>query len=205
MLKTAVAHKQTVKTVFLVLSIALFVFAVAGAQLIIAGNPAEDLFYQLSRPAGQASLVLFIITILPGIARRFGIRNDATAIIMLFRRQLGILTFLLGLTHYFFIFLAPTIRSGVIPTNPPLFQIMGVLSLYPMALLFLTSNDWAVRHMGKWWNRLHALVYIIAWTIFLHVALVKISVWTVLIGVAAVAETASLIYTAVNKKPSAKV
>ncbi len=204
MLKTAVAHKKLIQNLFLISFIGLFAFAVLGFNAIISGAESQTFYYLFSRPTGQAAVITFIITLLPGIARRFGIRNDATALVMLFRRQLGILTFLLGLTHYFFIFLAPTIRSGVIPTNPPLFQIMGVLSLYPMALLFLTSNDWAVKQMGKWWTRIHALVYIIAWTIFLHVALVTISVWTVLIGIAALLETVSLIYAFVNKKPAAK-
>lgn len=201
MLKIAVANKKLIQSIFLTLFIILFGFAILGFYAIINGLEAQYFFYLFSKPAGQAAVVFFVLTILPGIARRFGIRNDATAILMLFRRQTGILTFLLGLTHYFFIFFAPTIRSGVIPTEVPLYQTMGVLALYPMALLWATSNDWAVKKMGKWWGRVHALVYGIAWAIFFHVALVKITFWAVLIGVFAVLELASLVYAQAKKKP----
>lgn len=194
MLTYIVKHKQPIKNAFLFFFIALFLFAVLGFYAIVSGQDSQFFFYLFSRPAGQAAVVVFVITILPGITRRFGIRNTVLSTIMLFRRQTGILTFLLALTHYFFIFFAPTIRSGEIPVNPPLYLTMGILSLYPMALLFLTSNDFAVKKMGKWWVRLHNLIYITAWTIFFHVALVEVSFWALLIGVFAVLEVLSLIW-----------
>lgn len=149
MVKAAVAHKKLIQNIFLTLFLFIFGFAIMGFYAIVNGLDAQFFFYLFSKPAGQAAVVFFVLTIVPGIARRFGIRNDFLTVLMLFRRQTGILTFLLGLTHYFLIFFAPTIRSGVIPTEVPLYQTMGVLSLYPMALLFLTSNDWQFRKWGS--------------------------------------------------------
>lgn len=195
-------NKKTIEQVFLFTFIVLFGFTMMALWSIVTGHPSQTFFYQFSRLAGQLAVVAFVLSITPGIARRFGIRTTATTILMLFRRQTGILVFLLALMHYIIIFLAPTIRAGEAPTEPPIYQLMGVLALYPMALLFVTSNDWAVRKLGKWWQRIHRLVYIIAWAIFLHVALVEINIWAVLIGIFAVLETVSLIYSWQNRSNS---
>ncbi len=202
MIRWLAQNKKTILQGFTILFIVLFGFTMMALWSIVTGHPSQTFFYQFSRLAGQLAVLAFVLSITPGIARRFQIRNDLTAALMLFRRQTGMLVFLLGLMHYVIIFLAPTIRAGAAPTDPPLYQLMGVLALYPMALLFVTSNDWAVKKMGRWWQWLHKFVYIAAWAIFLHIALVDITIWAVLIGVFAVLETVSLIYAAVRRTRS---
>jgi DMSO/TMAO reductase YedYZ heme-binding membrane subunit len=66
--------------------------------------------------------------------------------------------------------------------------------------MFLTSNNLSVKRLGKWWKRLHRVVYIVVWLLVLHTGLQRISVWTYFIGVFAVLEIGSLIYNYLKKK-----
>jgi len=157
--------------------------------------------YEWGKASGDIALIYFCLSILPGIARRFGIRTQITQILMLFRRQIGISVFLFGFFHYSAIRLFPILFAGV-PLNlhPPLFEVFGFLSLYPMTLLFLTSNDVSVRTMKTWWRRVHSLVYILTWTIFLHVVLQSGGVMAWVIGAFAFLEAGSLVYPRLRKK-----
>ena len=149
----------------------------------------------MGKIAGDSALVFFCLTLIPGIARRFKIRLVLFQILMLFRRQLGISTFLLGFLHYGILQLFPILFAGVpLNTSPSVFEIFGVLTLYPMTLLFLTSNDLSVRKLGKWWKVLHSLSYILVWTLFFHVALNERELLAVVIGIFVLLETGSLVY-----------
>jgi len=151
--------------------------------------------YDLGKTAGELALGFFCLTLIPGIFRRFKWRSAFVQILMLFRRQLGISTFLLGFLHYGALRLFPILFAGVpLNTNPPVFEIFGMLTLYPMTLLFLTSNDLSVRRLGQWWKVLHSLSYILVWTLFFHTALQSKMTWMSIIGIVALLELASLIY-----------
>lgn len=165
-----------------------------GDFLIISHTPSA-LFFQKSGPAfGKAALTLLGIVVLPGILGRFDIQIPITRVITLFRRQLGILTFLLAFTHYQHVRFAP---KGL-KFDLALFEVFGILALSLMALLFLTSNNLSVAKMGKWWKRLHRLIYVILWLVVLHTAL-QSSKWTALIGVFAALEIISLGYSYLKK------
>lgn len=151
--------------------------------------------YAMGELSGKIAISLFCLTIMPGILKRFAVRNVVISLIMLYRRHLGISTFAFAFYHYAAIRLFPMLFGG----DPfilwaPLFEVFGVISLYTMSLLFFTSNAWSVQKFGKWWGRIHSLIYCIAWTIFGHVFLQEVSSWTILIGVFATLETVSLIY-----------
>ncbi len=156
--------------------------------------------YTIGELAGKISLALFCITIAPGIFRRFSIRSSLISLIMLYRRHLGISTFAFAFYHYAAIRLFPILFAGDPIMSIPLFEVFGVLSLYAMSLLFFTSNGWSVQHLGKWWGRIHMLIYIIAWGIFSHVILQGISFWSLLIGMFASLETLSLVYSYTIKR-----
>lgn len=151
--------------------------------------------YEAGIHAGQIAVVLFCFSILAGIMRRFGIRHASVAFLTSIRRHLGISMFALAFLHYSSIRLFPILFGGVaLNLEPPLFELFGVLSFFLLSPLFFTSNDWSVRHFGVWWKRIHSLVYIIVWSIFLHLSFQEVSVFSVLIGVCAVLETISLGY-----------
>jgi methionine sulfoxide reductase heme-binding subunit len=48
---------------------------------------------------------------------------------------------------------------------------LGVIALSILALMASTSTRWAMKHMGKWWKRLHRLVYAAGMIALLHALL----------------------------------
>lgn len=157
----------------------------------------RSLVYTIGKISGVVSLVLFCLVILPGILRRFGIRNKCTAFLMVIRRQIGVLMFLFAFLHYASLRLWPIVFGGTsIVLPPPTFEFIGIVALYCLAPLFLTSNDKSVKFLGSWWRRIHSTVYLIVWLLFAHVALQEISPLTILIGVFAFLEIGSLFYSA---------
>lgn len=151
--------------------------------------------YEWGKTSGSIALVYFCLSLTPGIARRLGMRFRIFQILMLFRRQIGVSAFFFGFFHYLAVRMLPILLSGVpLNLNPPLFEVFGFLTLYPMILLFLTSNDFSIRKMGKWWRRVHSLSYLLVWTLFLHVALNEAGLWTVVIGIFVLLESSSLLY-----------
>lgn len=150
---------------------------------------------------GRTAIVMFVVVLLPGIARRFGVRTITTAIIMLFRRQLGITVYLLSVSHFFLGRVMRRLATGSFSLSSfSLFEIVGFSALLLLTPLFATSNDWSVSKLGKWWRRIHGMIYLVAWLIFFHVALQRFSMWSVIIGSAAVLEIASFLYSSYWKK-----
>lgn len=187
-------NKAKIITVFRVLYSVVFLLWVAGFFLSFQGNYLLPL-YNAALFFGRTALILFCITITPGILKRFGRTWNIRMIIMLVRRQFGVLTFSIAFLHFSLMRLFPYLNGDYVLRFPLLnFELFGLFSIFFLSFLFLTSNDYSVRNFGKWWNRIHALIYIIAWTIALHVVLIRISSYSYIIISFAVMETVSLIY-----------
>ncbi len=194
-------NKQKILTVFRTLYIGVFILWVTGFFLSVNGQYLPVL-YNAALVFGRTALILFCIVITPGILKRLGKTWYIRTIIMLFRRQFGVLTFLVAFLHFSLMRLFPYLTGEPILRFPLLnFELFGLISLVLMSFLFITSNDFSVRKLGKWWNRIHKLVYVIAWTIALHVAFIRISIYSYLIITFAILETISLIYYYIPKKP----
>ncbi|HEX9600745.1 MAG TPA: ferric reductase-like transmembrane domain-containing protein [Mariniflexile sp.] len=181
------------------LSIAL-VFTV-GAFVVFTNSPLYQTIYEIGINSGRAALLLLGVVVLPGILGRFGIEIRITRIITLFRRQLGIVVFLLAFTHYHIVRAFLLYSQGKIfaPSNL-LFETIGFYTLMLLFLMFLTSNNFSVKKLGRWWKRLHRIVYVILWLLVFHTGLQRISVWSVFIFIFAVLEVASLIYARFKSK-----
>jgi len=147
---------------------------------------------------GRAALLTLLIVITPGILGRFNIQVRVSRIITLYRRRLGILVFLLSFTHFHVISLPKMagIESNILPT----FQVMGLTALVILSLLFLTSNNFSQRRLGKWWKRLHRLIYVVVLLILLHTTMQRVSIWSVLAGIFFALEIASLTYAYIKGK-----
>ncbi|MGA1046614.1 MAG: ferric reductase-like transmembrane domain-containing protein [Minisyncoccia bacterium] len=150
---------------------------------------------------GTLSLILFIITLIPSMIRRFGLAKEFSLLIKLtlpVRRQFGILMFMTAFTHYLAMKVIPTLQFRLPPSLPP-YQAFGLVALIFSFALFITSNNWATRKLKSNWKRLHRLTYVIGWLIFGHVLLGglksegAISLQAIIIGVIMVLEIASLI------------
>lgn len=164
------------------------------------GNEIGGLYYDLGGKFGTLATLAFLVTITPGIVKRFGIRHPVFNIVQTFRRHFGIATFLLTLTHYSVLRLVPMMTWQSF-SLPPFRETLGFLALCLFFVMFITSNDLSMKRLGKWWGRLHMVAYVIIWLVFAHVALEEIGPLTLLIGLYAIAEWVSLIYFWTKKKP----
>jgi sulfoxide reductase heme-binding subunit YedZ len=158
--------------------------------------------YEIGNFFGSMAAVVFVLTDIPGIFRRFkvsGVFKQIQNNLMFSRAHLGTLMFLFAFNHYVFVFLLETIQTQNFAKFPLLFEIFGIIALYGTFPLFITSNQWAKKKMKKWWGRLHKIVYGLIWAIFIHVALVGNYLIAGLIGITAVLQLMSLLLSYLEK------
>ncbi len=142
---------------------------------------------------GRGALILYVLTLLPGIIRRVQFLVDVTIpiarILTMFRRHLGILMFLLVFVHMGFVYLMPLgftnqLSLGNLPLEVGhIFGITAFIMLFP---LWITSNDISLRILGPVRNTIHRLTYVILFIIFLHVSFFNKS-WAVVLGILSIA------------------
>jgi len=189
-----VKRRNPLVRVFVFFNCLLAVVWFIAFQAIVMGNGNPSWFYQNAILFGQTGLILYILTTIPGIMRRFGKFHKSVSILMIFRRYIGIATFMFVFLHVSIerLFWVLKGQMGLVPTE--LFQLSGFLAFLILFSLFITSNDWSTKNLGIWWDRIHNLTNIVVWLIFAHVALQRLSIWTVLIGITSVAQLASHLY-----------
>ena len=174
--KLLVTNKQVIYKLFFVAY--LLVGSLISLGYYFFSNNLE-LFLILAGIAGKfgtIALFLFLGTLLPGIMQRFKIFPLFSASIVLFRRQMGILMFLIGILHSSYISTIPAVMTGklgleYLPEN----GLMGIITLLLLFPVWLTSNDLSQKKFGKFWKTLQRLTYFALISIFLHVALVELS------------------------------
>lgn len=189
-----VKHRNPLVSAFVIFNIFLAVVWFLAFQAIVMGIGDTSWFFLNAKAFGQTALVLYVLTTIPGIFRRFGKFHKSVSILMIFRRYIGIATFMFAFLHMSIERLFWVIKGqmGLVPTE--LFQLAGFFAFLILLSLFVTSNDWSVKKTGPWWDRIHNLTYVVIWLIFVHVALQRLSVWSILIAVASVAQVSSHIY-----------
>ena len=169
----------------------IFVLLVGGRSIYL--RDAQFLLvYQWGVWCGRIAITLYCITLIPGMMKRFGRTHKLFSLIRIFRRYIGISTFLFALTHASFVRLIIAFPI-ILDPNSPLFEFFGRLSLFLMFFMFLTSNDFSVNRLRIWWYRLHWVTHIIMITVLLHTLLQRVSVWSVLIGIIVLLQLASFI------------
>ena len=196
-----VKHREFIITCFKVLYAILIVVTFIGGWSLYWVDDHAALFLDIGNKAGETALLLYILTLIPGIARRLQIRSKLISLLMIFRRYIGIAMFLFVWMHFWFERGVDWFLHGTLLSSSPVpFELMGFLAGSISLAFALTSNDWSTKKLGVWWGRLHALTYTLVWIIFLHVALQKISIWTVLIGGTAVLVLISHLYPRLKKR-----
>ncbi len=162
-------------------------------RVFVLGQGNYDLFYEIGKKCAEAAILLFIATVIPGMARRFGISHKLVSILMTFRRYSGIACFMFVVNHLSAVWLFPSIGSGglFIPTRG--FELFGVIAAILLFFLFVTSNDVSVKLLGDWWTRIHKLTYIVMWVVLLHVMFQGRGAWAFLIGITSVVEVISFV------------
>jgi DMSO/TMAO reductase YedYZ heme-binding membrane subunit len=191
-------RQKTVIRWFLVVEIGMVLFgALVSYVVIIDPIRFAPLMSQAGGKLGQIAVLLFCLTLLPGIFNRLQWNTPLTApvisLLTLFRRHVGILTFLTAAVHQLFNSIIPNFIyfGSILPTLPiPTFQLFGSLSWLILLPVWLTSNDTSQRLLGKKWKTLQRLTYIAIWFIFIHVSLQGKSL-AIIIAITAILEVAS--------------
>jgi methionine sulfoxide reductase heme-binding subunit len=134
-----------------------------------------DIWGSLGAVAGRFSIVLLWLALLPGILSRFrvtGYLEQLRLILRPSRRWIGICMFVCALLHVAWtkwFYIAQFGYPG--PDDIKLYEVFGLLAFYLCVPLFITSNDFAVRFLKRWWGRLHSIIYGIMILVTLHVSL----------------------------------
>ena len=188
------AHRKLVVRFFRLMYVAFAIVVPVLCYLQVTNPNSSDLVDFLGNGAGQMSIILFFLCTFPGILGRFRMRHPLITIGMSFRRQVGISSFLLGFAHALLVYIVPAIGTGTIFLALSAYVVFGILALVIFFLLFLTSNDFSTRFLGKRWKLLHRSVYRAYWLIFLHLMFFKGGLESYVIGGVAILELLSLIY-----------
>ena len=150
-------------TVFLFSLIPLARLIWLGTHEGLGANPIEF----ITRSTGTWALVFLCITLAMTPLR---VITGLTTWIKM-RRMLGLFCYFYAVIHFsiwFWLDQNLDLQSmwGDIVKRP--FITMGFLSLVLLTPLAFTSNQWAVRQLGRRWALLHKLIYIIACTVIIH-------------------------------------
>jgi methionine sulfoxide reductase heme-binding subunit len=177
-----ITKQKQIITLFKILYIIIVGITLVGIYSIYTLNDLAIPFISYGKTLGQIAIILYILTLLPGVFRRFKLQHESIQLLMVYRRYIGILMYLFVFAHMWFLYWTDVIQTGSIHFPIPQFILMGFVAHIFLFLLFITSNDLSTKKLGIWWNRIHNLTYAAIGFIFLHVALQKISTWTYIIG-----------------------
>jgi DMSO/TMAO reductase YedYZ heme-binding membrane subunit len=141
-----------------------------------------NVFLERASMFGEIAVLLYVLTLLPGIARRFRWKYKGVSILMIYRRYIGILAAVCVLLHGWFERGIDWLLRGQFHGPIMLFEFFGLIAGCIFLILGITSNDVSTKKMGVWWGRIHTLTYVLVWGIFFHIAFVETSEWAVLLG-----------------------
>ena len=185
-------NRQKILSIFKLFYCVLVIFPISAFVFSRLNQSMLLFFFGLGNTLGQFALILYVATLLPGIGDRLGIKNKILVLLKIYRREAGILMYLLALIHITLEKLLITTSITELFTLLP-FEIMGALSLLVLFFLFITSNTFSLIRLRLNWYRIHRLTYIGMLFIFLHVSLVKFSNWTILMGFVLILQLISFI------------
>lgn len=175
LIQLSITYRPLIERIALIMEWGLVALLLVGAWQIQQQTLLGLLLYELGLKAGEVALILYLGTLLPGIAKRMGWVVQLVAAVMPYRRHLGIMMFWLAIIHYAFVFLLP-IAFGQVPFYQTVTTTFGLLTLLMLLPLWLTSNDTSLRRLGRFWKVLHRLTYVALLLLFGHVA-VQLSKW----------------------------
>ena len=139
-----------------------------------------SLLLDMGRKLGTAAFIFYVLTLLPSMIRRLKYPQLFPIMSMLlpFRRQFGVLMFLVAFAHQGFTTMLPylvQIDFDYSKFQPLLLahHITGFIAWWLLFPLWLTSNDLAIKYTGKWWKRIHKVTYVAIFAIMAHLVLVE--------------------------------
>jgi len=174
--KFLVANQKLIRNLFFISYLVGFAIIGLGFYLFPTDLKTYILFAEIGKKVGTLSLLAFLTTLMPGIFQRFKILPLFSASIVLFRRQIGILMYVLALVHSSLVSLIPLIMSGEFGlSNLSSHEMLGFIAVLILFPVWITSNDLSQNNMGKLWKAVQRLTYVAIIFIFLHVASVEMT------------------------------
>jgi sulfoxide reductase heme-binding subunit YedZ len=131
------------------------VLALLAIQATPLKNVPPQLFNSLFEQAGRWAVRLLLVCLaMTPLHRVFGWRAA-----LKLRKPLGLWAFAFASIHFVDYFGLPPYDLEWLQNLTQPFILLGIAALILLTLLAVTSNQWAMRRLKKWWKRLHRLVY----------------------------------------------
>jgi len=165
LLKIAKFYKKSYKF----LMIFMYLLILTAIVVTIYGGRIQP-WQSLGKKSGEIAVILFCLSLLPGIARRFEVKSNITLALLLARPEIGNSMFIFALLHFVCVRFLTLLKFGF--SFPAFFEIFGFISLFLTLPLYLSSSPKMQARLGKNWKKLHSLAYVIVWFILAHVALI---------------------------------
>lgn len=185
-----------------IILIVIFIIGIWGYQNIVDIGP---LYRELGEKFGQISVGLLILSLIPGTLKRMNLLGRLESILMLFRRQLGVLAFFTATMHLGYISWIKKIATG---QNPFLsafkYQQTGFAAITIFLLLWINSNNISMKFFGKWWKYFQRLAYLSIIFLILHTFDAGSKIWIVLSGLLTIEAFSWFVYFT-KTKPSLKI
>lgn len=173
MLNKIIASLKKNRKIILKVCYALMILSFALFITSILYEPLKGYWSTLGRYSARIVSLLFITTLIPGIIIRFRPSDKILNLIspiLLYRRQFGMWAYIFVFYHFMWSnFLFKLTSGNLIGSINPI-EATGMAAFILLTPLFITSNDYSVRKLGKRWKQIHRLIYIIVWFVFLHIA-----------------------------------
>jgi len=170
--KATITRKKTIERTFLFFELLMPVLWGFGAYVLVNYPDQYLTVFEIGGWFGILSFSLYCLTLVPGILKRFQKLPLVQATIMPFRRHLGILMFLTAYVHMGYVGTIPIFFANPPVTPAPQLHILyGFLTMMLLFPLWLTSNDFTQKRMGRVWKWVHRLTYLALGSIILHVSI----------------------------------
>jgi len=114
--------------------------------------------------------------------KRINILGKIESILMLFRRQFGVLSFFMATTHLGYMSWIRKVASGENPIDSIFkYQEAGFVAMAIFFVLWITSNDFSMDVLGKWWKYLQRTSYFAVIALILHIFAAGSKLWMILL------------------------
>ncbi len=158
-------HRSRISFVLLVIA-----WVILGGVLfpeIIARYPELAQIKLQKESGGVAFIVLMIILFLSPLTQITQWR--ILSLLMPFRKELGIIMGMLVIVHYVLFLRDNWEYLDTLSQTFQLWLAAGFWAFLLTMILTLTSNIYSMKLLGKWWKKLHKIVYLVVILVLIHV------------------------------------
>lgn len=188
--QVSIKNRSVIESAFFWFEVALVGLWIVGGFIIFSNPDNAFSLYEVGTKFGIVSLVLYLVTLVPGILSRLKVLPLLGVLLQTYRRHFGISMFLSAYLHMSFTTTLPALATNRLPVIVGTPAIWGFIAFVLLLPLWLTSNDVSQKRLGKKWKMLHRLTYAALFFIFLHQVFFNY-IWIIPLGIAIILEIIS--------------